>query len=95
MMRLRPSYVAVLVVIVLILLIAGVILQDQKSRQTQTDRTIAAPTERSKTVDPKVSSRERCRQKCSAIHKGYIYKAPQHPEASGSSPAASELCDCI
>jgi len=95
MMRLRPSYVVILVVIVLILLIAGVVLQDRKSRQTQTDRTSAAPMERSKTADPKVSGRERCRQKCSAVHKGYIYKAPHDPEASGNSHAGSELCDCI
>jgi hypothetical protein len=94
-MRLKPSYVVILAFIVLILVIGAVVLQDRKLNRAQADRATAATTERPQTVEPKVSGRERCKQKCSAIHKGYIYKAPQGSETERSSHAASELCDCI
>jgi hypothetical protein len=87
--------VVILALIVLILAIGIVVLQDRKVNRAQTDRATAAATERPQAMEPKVSGRERCKQKCSAIHKGYIYKAPQASENTGSSYAASELCDCI
>lgn len=93
MMRFKSSHLLVVAAIALFLLaIAGVVYMDQRE-QAREQRTKAA--ERARSAAPPPSGRERCMQKCAAVHKGYIYRAEQRIEESGRSRVVPEACRCL
>jgi hypothetical protein len=92
-MRLNSSHLLVIAAIGLLLLaVAGVVYMDQRE-QAREQRAKAA--ERLRSATPRPSGRERCMQKCAAVHKGYIYRAEQRVEASERSQVVPEVCRCL
>jgi len=93
MMRLRSSHLlAVAAIALLLLAVAGVVYMDQRD-QARAQRAKGA--ERTRAATPAPSGRERCMQKCAAVHKGYIYRAEQRVEDAGRSRIVPEACRCL
>jgi hypothetical protein len=92
-MQLRSTHLLVIAGIALLLLaVAGVVYMDQRE-QARAQRAKAGERARSATSGP--SGRERCMQKCAAVHKGYIYRAEQRVEDAGRSRIVPEACRCL
>lgn len=94
-MRLRPSHLLILAAILLLLLAVAGLLQARKWGQAREDHPSATAPERLRALQPGAAGRERCKQKCSALHKGYVYRAQQNLESSGSPHVEPEFCGCV
>ena len=93
-MRLRSSHLLILAAIVLLLLVVAGFLQTRKWDQAREDRATAT-TKQVRAGQPGALGRERCKQKCSSIHKGYVYRARQDLDSAGSSHVEPEYCGCV
>ena len=95
MMRLRSSHLLIVVAIALLVLAVAGFVQTSKPEPVREHPAAAATMSRLRSVAPKAVGRERCMQRCAAIHKGYVYGAEQHLGGVGSPVVQPEVCSCV
>ena len=86
-----------LIVATIAVLLLGIVglLQIGKWDQWQERRAAQPAPQERRSSAPKRSAREACRQQCSAIHKGYVYRAEQPVDGTGGQTIEPEVCRCV
>jgi hypothetical protein len=92
-MKISP-WLIVAAIAALALGIAGVLMIG-KPLQTQERRAAQPAQKQQQSSAPKRSGSEACRQQCSALRKGYVYRAERRLDGGGGQVIEPEVCRCV